>query len=116
MIVRISSSEWSRPRARTIVSHQDRSQISAHSEASLCQAEISGCGRARRGWTSGGEGLGVLALDVGSGGDLSEEPVFQGVSRPRWIKESSLVVLPDPLFCLADALFGVGDEVPVDDV
>ena len=52
----------------------------------------------------------------GFGSDLSEVPVYQGVSRPRWIKESSLVVLPDPPFCLADALFGVGDEVPVDDV
>jgi hypothetical protein len=36
------------------------------------------------------------SVGVGSGSDLSEEPVYQGFSRPRWIKESSLSVLPDP--------------------
>jgi len=36
------------------------------------------------------------SVGVGFGSDLSEEPVYQGFSRPRWIKESSLGVLPDP--------------------
>jgi hypothetical protein len=32
-----------------------------------------------------GAGL-VVVLVVGPGSDLSEEPVYQGVSRPRWIQ------------------------------
>jgi hypothetical protein len=28
----------------------------------------------------------VVVLVSGPGSDLSEEPVYQGVSRPRWIK------------------------------
>jgi len=43
-------------------------------------------------------------------------PVYQGVSRPRWIQESSLVVLPDPPLFSVDPVVGVGDEVSVDDV
>ena len=52
----------------------------------------------------------------GFGSDRSEVPVYQGVSRPRWIQESSLVVLPDPPLFSVDPVVGVGDEVSVDDV
>ena len=67
------------------------------------------------GWPVPGGGVG-RSVGVGFGNDLSEVQVFQGVSRPRWITESSLGVLPDPLLCSADSVFGVGDQVPVDDV
>ena len=63
----------------------------AHIDASLCQGVVSGAAR----WPVPDSWVG-RSVGVGFGSDLSEEPVYQGVSRPRWIKESSLVVLPDP--------------------
>ena len=59
----------------------------------------------------------VLVLCSGPGSDLSEEPVFRMLSRPRWTTESFLGVLPGPLFGsgVGDPL-GVLDEVCVDPV
>ena len=48
------------------------------------------------GWTLAERGRLVLSLVSGPGSDLSEEPVFQDASRPRWTTESFLSVLPGP--------------------
>ena len=80
------------PRTRPSPSHNRASRRQDDPlwiEASLCQGEISGVVGARRGWTPGGEGLVVVALVVGSGSDLSEEPVFRMSSRSRWIQSRS---------------------------
>ena len=42
-------------------------------------------GRGWLAWPVQRAGL-VVVLRVGPGSDLSEEPVFQGMSRPRWTK------------------------------
>jgi len=57
----------------------------SHIDASLCQVLFWGVF-----WTPGigpvsERGL-VVGLVLGPGSDLSEVPVYQGVSRPRWNK------------------------------
>ena len=55
----------------------------ARNEASLCQGGISGGVGARRTGPCGGAGSAVLALVLGPGSDLSEEPVFRIGGVPR---------------------------------
>jgi hypothetical protein len=52
-------------------------------DASLCQVGISTPVGARPGGPCLEVGL-VVVLVSGPGSDLSEVPVYQGVSRPRW--------------------------------
>ncbi len=55
------------------------------------------------------------SVGVGFGTDLSEEPVYQVVSRPRWNK-SRTWCRPGPTNDSVDDVAGVGSESPVDHV
>ena len=53
---------------------------------------------------------------VGFGSDLSEEPAYQDVEPVTLESESFLGVLPNPPLSGVAGSFGIGGEVPVDDV
>jgi hypothetical protein len=58
-------------------------RIVAHTDASLCQVLFWGRVLDAGDRPCLAAGL-VVGLVLGPGSDLSEEPVYQGVSRPRW--------------------------------
>jgi len=78
----VGSSLWSTsecPPKRGKLTHGRTEQI----DASLCQVVFRGCPGARRMGPALERAL-VVVLVLGPGSDLSEVPVYQGVSRPRW--------------------------------